>query len=289
MNRREGTRVTPTGSSTYYQRWSPDHTPPRAVLVVVHGFGEHSELYRHLAEYFVDRGYEVFALDLRGHGRSAGARGFIRRWSEYREDVDTLMTLAEESAPSLPVFLVGHSMGGLIAIEYALHYPKRLAGVIAMGPALGEIGVSRFLLRLSRLLSRVWPRFGLDTGLDSANMSRDPKVVERLDADPMAHGRGTARLGTEVVDTIARVRQRADDLRVPILLQHGEDDKVALPDGTRWFFDRVGHPDKTLKTYPGGYHNLFVDINWKEVLADIDTWVSERLPQKEEPSEGRKS
>lgn len=276
MKRLEGTRVTPTGSSIYYQSWSPDTIPPRATLALVHGFGEHSELYRHLAEFFVARGYQVFALDLRGHGRSTGPRGFIRHWGEYREDVATLMKIAEESTPSVPVFLVGHSMGGLIAIEYALHYPERLAGLVAMGPALGDIGVSRFLLRLSRVLSRIWPSFGLDTGLDSASMSRDPKVVERLDADPMAHGRGTARLGTEVVDTIARVRKRAGDLKVPILLQHGEDDKVALPDGTRWFFDRVSHPDKELRTYPGGYHNLFVDLNWKEVLQDIDDWVSQR-------------
>jgi alpha-beta hydrolase superfamily lysophospholipase len=277
MNRLDGMRVTPTGSSIYYQRWSPDGIQPKAALALVHGFGEHSELYRHLGEFFVDRGYEVFALDLRGHGRSAGPRGFIRNWGEYREDVNTLMSIAEESRPSLPVFLIGHSMGGLIAIEYALHYPERLAGLVAMGPALGDIGVSRFLLRLSRLMSRVWPGFALDTGLDSANMSRDPKVVERLDADPMAHGRGTARLGTEVVDTIAWVRKRAGDIRVPILLQHGQDDKVALPDGTRWFFDRVGHPDKELETYPGGYHNLFVDINWREVLGDIESWITRHL------------
>jgi alpha-beta hydrolase superfamily lysophospholipase len=277
MNRVEGTLVTPTGSTTYYQHWSPGTSPSRARLVVVHGFGEHSELYRHLAEFFVDRSYEVFALDLRGHGRSAGPRGFIRNWDEYREDVDTLMKVAEDSVPSLPAFLVGHSMGGLIVIEYALHHPGRLAGVVAMGPALGDIGVSRFLLRLSRIMSKVWPGFALDTGLDSANMSRDPKVVERLDADPMTHGRGTARLGTEVVDTIAWVRQRAGEFKVPILLQHGEDDRVALPDGTRWFFDRVRHPDKELKTYPGGYHNLFIDINWREVLQDIDEWISRRL------------
>ena len=283
MNRAEGTRITPSGSSIYYQRWWPAGDPPRAALVVVHGFGEHSELYRHLAEFFVERGYEVFALDLRGHGRSAGARGFIRKWEEYREDVNTLMEFARLTLPSAPVFLIGHSMGGLIAIEYALHYPERLAGLVAMGPALGDIGVSRLLLRLSRLLSRVWPRFGLDTGLDSANMSRDPKVVERLDSDPMAHGRGTARLGTEVVDTIAWVRQRAGDLKVPVLLQHGEDDKVALPDGTRWFFNRVVHPDKELKTYPGGYHNLFVDINWKEVLTDIDAWVKPRVKSRIAP------
>jgi alpha-beta hydrolase superfamily lysophospholipase len=277
MNHAEGTRLTPSGSSTYYRRWWPAAGSPRAALLVVHGFGEHSDLYQHLAAFFVERGYAVFALDLRGHGRSGGARGFIRRWEDYREDVHTLMEIVGETAPGIPVFLVGHSMGGLIVIEYALHYPDALAGVVAMGPALGDIGVSPFLLRVSRMLSRIWPGFGLDTGLDSDKMSRDPKVVERLDADPMTHGRGTARLGTEVVDTIARVRQRAGDLTVPILLQHGEADQVALPDGTRWFFERITSPDKELKTYPGGYHNLFVDLNWKEVLEDIHGWISPRI------------
>lgn len=277
MIRQEGTRVTPTGSTTYYHHWSLDRGSPRAALAVVHGFGEHSALYSHLAEFFVGRGYAVTAIDLRGHGRSAGRRGFIRKWEDYREDVHILMDVVAESSPGRPIFLVGHSMGGLIAIEYALHYPERLRGVVAMGAALGDIGVSRFLLRLSRMMSRIWPRFGLDTGIDSASMSRDPKAVARLDADPLVHGRGTARLGTEVVDTIEWVRERAGELRVPILLQHGEDDKVALPDGTRWFFDRVGHPDRELKTYPGGYHNLFVDLNWKDVLEDIDTWISRRL------------
>lgn len=276
MIREEGTRVTPTGSTTYYRKWAPDF-PPKAALAVVHGFGEHSELYGHLAEFFVARDFAVFALDLRGHGRSTGPRGFIRSWADYREDVHTLMQVTGDSAPDLPVFLIGHSMGGLIAIEYALHHPEELRGLVVMGPALGQIGVSRFLLRLSRVMSRIWPRFSLDTRLDSASMSRDPKAVERLDADPMVHGRGTARLGTEIIDTIARVRNSAAKLRVPILIQHGEDDKVALPDGSRWFYQRVGHPDKQLKTYPGGYHNLFIDLNWEEVLGDIAGWISPRL------------
>ena len=279
MIRQDGTRTTPSGSNTYYRKWSPAEGKAKAALAVVHGFGEHGELYNHLAEFFVERGYAVFAMDLRGHGRSAGPRGFIRQWGDYREDVQTLIDVIGETAPDLPVFLIGHSMGGLIAIEYALRYPERIRGLVAMGPALGDIGVSRFLLGLSRVMSRIWPGFGLDTGLDSANMSRDPKAVERLDADPMVHGRGTARLGTEVVDTIARVRAKAGELKVPILIQHGEDDKVALPEGSRWFFERIHHPDKELKTYPGGYHNLFVDLNWKEVLRDIDEWVRHHLTE----------
>ncbi len=274
----EGTRRTPSGTTLHYRLAAPAGTAsPRATLVVVHGFGEYGTIYDHLSEYFVGRGYRVLTFDLRGHGRSSGARGYIGRWAEYREDVHTMVQLARAAGPAVPVHLVGHSMGGLISIDYALHYGSELRGLVAMGPALGDIGVSPILMRVSRVMSRVWPGFGLDTGLDSANMSRDPKAVERLDADPLVHGRGTARLGTELVAAIARVRGQAGEFAVPLLLQHGADDKVAAPEGTTWFYERVRHPDKELRIYPGGYHNLFVDLNWREVLGDVEEWVSRRL------------
>lgn len=277
MIRRDGNCTTPSGTTLFYQQWKPADRPARAALAIVHGFGEHSELYHHLAEYFVPRGYAVFAVDLRGHGRSSGARGHIRTWADYREDVDGLVENVRREAPALPVFLVGHSMGGLIAIEYALHQPARLAGLVAMGPSLGDIGISRFLVFLSRALSRIWPTFSLDTGLESAAMSRDAQAVARLEADPLVHSRASARLGTEVLDTIARVRRDAGELKIPILIQHGEADRVALPGGSLAFFESIVYPDKELKTYPGGYHNLFVDLNWEEVMGDIDEWVGRHL------------
>lgn len=277
MNRSEGTRTTRSGTTLFFQRWLPTDQPPKAILAIVHGFGEHSELYHHLGEFFVQRGCAVIALDLRGHGRSDGARGFIRHWADYREDVATLVALGAELAMDLPLFLVGHSLGGLIAIDYAQQHPEGIRGLIVMGPALGTISVPRYLVWLSRLLSRIWPTFSLDTQLNSAAMSRDPVAVARLEADPLVHGRGSARLGTEVFQAIDRVRKNARSLSLPILIQHGEDDTVAHPDGSREFFGALTLADKELRTYPGGFHNLFVDLIWQEVLGDIDRWVARHL------------
>ncbi|MEO8200359.1 MAG: lysophospholipase [Gemmatimonadota bacterium] len=277
MNRREGTCTSHSSATLFYRSWLPDQAAPKAMLAIVHGFGEHTDLYEHLGEFFVAAGYGVIALDLRGHGRSSGARGFIRHWQDYRDDVATLIALARRIGPALPIFLVGHSMGGLLAIDYATMHPEGLRGIVAMGPAIGKIGVSRFLVWLSRFLSRIWPSFSLDTRLQSAAMSRDPVAVARLEADPLVHGRGTARLGTEVFEAIDRVQRGAELLRIPILIQHGEADTVAHPDGSRAFFDRMTFPDREFLTYPGGFHNLFVDLNWKEVLTDIEQWVGRHV------------
>jgi alpha-beta hydrolase superfamily lysophospholipase len=275
MSQQSGTRLTPSGSTTAWRRWLPGQ-PPLATFAIVHGFGEYTDLYQQVAEYFVARRYAVVAIDLRGHGRSPGARGFIRSWADYRDDVESLVALAGETAPDTPVYLVGNSMGGLIAIDYALHFPSRLQGVIAMSPAVGKIGVAPVLLWISRVLSRVWPTFSLDSGIDSAAMTRDAGVAARLEADPLVHGRGSARLGTEIQETIAAARARAGDLAVPILIQHGEADTITDPADSRWFFDRITMTDKEIRTYPESYHNLCVDLNWEDVLRDIVAWTSRR-------------
>ena len=278
MNHRDGTRPTGSGSSIYYQRWLPDDREPAAIVAIVHGFGEYTDLYRPVAEFFVASGFGVVALDLRGHGRSPGPRGFIREWNDYREDVGSMLEMVRKELGSVPLFLLGNSMGGLVAIEYALNDPRQLRGVVAMSPALGKIGVAPFLLLLSRLLSKVWPSFSLDSGMDSEAMTRDKTVAARLEADPMVHGRGSARLGTEVPDTIAKVRGQAGQLTIPILIQHGDADTITDPADSRWFFERIGNRDKELLLYPGSYHNLCVDLNWREVLRDTALWINRHLP-----------
>ena len=277
MMHRDGTHPTPSGSAIYFEQWLPADRESRAVIAIVHGFGEYTGLYGSVAEFFVASGYAVFAMDLRGHGRSPGPRGFIRDWSDYREDVASLLELAGKTVAGKPVFLLGNSLGGLIAIEYALHYPAQLRGLIGMSPALGKIGVAKFLLWVSRMLSRVWPAFTLDSGIDSEAMTRDRSAAARIEADPMVHGRGSARLGTEVQDTIAAVRQRAGELTVPVLIQHGDVDTVTDPKDSRWFFERIRISDKELRLYPGSYHNLCIDLNWKEVLQDSSNWIAHRL------------
>ena len=150
---------------------------PRAVLINLHGLGDHSGLYPALAEHFPPRGIALHAMDLRGNGRSQGQRAYVERWEEYREDLARFVALVREEEPGRPLFLLGNSLGGLIVLDYALVSPQGLRGVIAASPALGRLGVPAPLLALGRVLSRVWPRFSLRTGLDLSGLARDPAVV----------------------------------------------------------------------------------------------------------------
>lgn len=276
MEHREGTFSGYGGLSLYYQCWRPEGVP-RAVLVIVHGFGEHSGRYMNVVNHLVPRGIAVYALDHRGHGRSPGPRGHIQSWEEFREDVRAFVRKVSEMEPGLPLFLMGHSMGGLIVLEYALHHPEGLRGVIASGPALAQVGISPALMTLARLLSRLWPRFGLNTGLDATSISRDPEVVAAYQADPLVHSIGTARLGTEMSQAMRWTHEHAREWRLPLLILHGGADRLVPPEGSRRFFENVPIADKERIEYEGGYHEPHNDIHRDQVLADLERWLERHL------------
>ena len=286
--------MTPTGASTrhqhregnfagagalalYYQAWLPLQQTPRAVLVNLHGLGDHSGLYPHLADYFPERRTAVYAYDMRGNGRSPGQRAYLRSWDDYRSDLQAFLIQVRHWEPELPIFVLGHSLGGLVVLDYALHHPQGLAGVIASAPPLGKVGVPPLLMALGRVMSRIWPRFSLEVGMDLSGLARDPAVVEAVLADPLFHRRGTARLSTEVTNIIGRVQAGAAGLSVPLLVLHGSADRMVPPDGSREFFRKVSYPDRALREYPGGYHGLFADTGHQEVLADVERWIEARL------------
>jgi alpha-beta hydrolase superfamily lysophospholipase len=263
------------GARLYCRSWPiPD---ARATLVALHGLGDHSGLYPMIGETLAAQGIAVLTPDLRGNGRSPGLRGYIDTWSELREDLGGLVERTRAEAPGRPLFLLGMSLGGLVVLDYALQRPAGLRGVIAMSPPLGTLGVPAPLMALGRVLSRVWPRFSLETGMDLSGLARDPAVVERVLADPLFHRRGTARLSTEVTRTIARIQAEADRFAVPLLVQHGGADRMVPSDGSRRFVARVRHPDRRLIEYPGAYHALLADLDGERVLADLAGWMRERL------------
>lgn len=267
------------GIGLYHQSWRPGQ--PRAVVVLVHGFGEHSDRYGNVVGALVPRGFAVHAFDLRGHGRSEGARGHIRSWREFREDVRAFLhVVREQEGEGRPLFLFGHSMGGLIVLDYALRYPDALSGVIVSGPLLAQPGVSPFLLWLSRLLSRVWPSFTIDTGLDAGALSRDPEMVRAYEEDPLVHSRASARLGTEITATIAWVMDHAPAWRLPLLVLQGEADRLVPPEGSRRFVSLVTYPDVTYREYPGGYHEPHNDVQREEVLNDLVQWLEAHLEER---------
>ena len=273
---REGWFTGAGGLSLFRRTWCPAG-PTRAVLINVHGLGDHSGLYPALVEHFTARGIAVYASDIRGNGRSPGQRGYVERWEEYREDLERFIAVVRQEEPDRPLFLLGNSLGGLIVLDYALHRPEGIRGVIAASPPLGRVGVPAPLMALGRVLSRVWPRFSVRTGMDLSGLARDPVVVETVLADPLFHRVGTARLSTEVVAAIERVQAAAPRFPLPLLVLHGSADRMVPPDGSRAFMARVGQPDRELREYPGAFHVLFADLDRERALTDVERWIAARL------------
>lgn len=267
-----GTFTGAGGVKFVYDRWREAQVA-RAVVVIVHGLGEHSGRYRNLVQHLVPLGYAPYTFDLRGHGRSAGPRGHILSWDEYRADLGAFIAAVGAEEPDSPLFLMGHSLGGLIALDYALRRPAGLQGVIASAPALAQVGVSPALMMLGRMVSRIHPGFSLDVHLDAPAISRDTAVVAAYKGDPLVHTRGSARLSTEVSAVMASTNANALNWRLPLLILHGEADRIVPIDATRQFFDRVPIADKTFHSYPGGFHEPHNDTNRKEALDDIAQWL----------------
>ncbi|HWN18034.1 MAG TPA: lysophospholipase [Gemmatimonadales bacterium] len=279
LEHRNGRFAGAGGLQLYYQAWLPAAgLPKKAVLINLHGLGDHSGLYPTLANHFPVRGIALYAYDMRGNGRSPGQRAYLRGWHEYRGDLHAFVDRVRKWEGDLPLFILGNSLGGLVVLDYALHYPAGLRGVMAAAPPLGELGVPPFLMTLGRIMSWIWPRFSLEVGMDLSGLARDPAVADTILSDPLFHRRGTARLSTEVTAAIQRVQARAETFSVPLLILHGSADRMVPPDGSRRFFSRVEQTDRELREYPGAYHGLFADMGHEEVLKDTETWIEGHLP-----------
>ncbi|MBE9207025.1 alpha/beta hydrolase [Nostoc sp. LEGE 06077] len=269
------------GINLYYQTWKPTTGNVKAVLAIVHGLGGHSSKYGNIVQHFTPQQYAVYSFDLRGHGRSPGQRGYIDSWAEFREDLRIFLELVQTQNPGYPIFLLGHSLGSIIVLDYVLRYPQAAAvlkGVIILAPSLGKVGVSKMKLVLGQLLSRVWPRFTLNTGFDLAAGTRDEKVLATYIQDTLRHTLGTARLATEFFDTVAWINHHTAEWRSPLLILHGGADRVALPEGGKIFYEQLTSCiDKTRIEYPEAYHELQDDINYQEVLADLESWLEKRI------------
>lgn len=264
----------------YYQSWKPTGKI-KAVLAIVHGLGGHSSKYDNIVQHFIPTQYAIYGFDLRGHGRSPGQRGYINSWKEFREDLRIFLELIQTQHPGYPVFLLGHSLGSIIVLDYVLRYPQAAAlqGIIILAPSLGKVGVSKIKLLVGKLLSRVWPRFSLNTGLDLAAGTRDEKVLASYTQDALRHTLGTARLATEFFDTVAWINNHTAEWRSPLLILHGGADRVALPEGGKIFYEQLTScADKTRIEYPEAYHELQDDLNYQEVLADLESWMEKHLP-----------
>ncbi|MFM7366127.1 MAG: lysophospholipase [Cuspidothrix sp.] len=277
--RQEGNFSGVGGLDLYYQSWHPGGEV-KGILVLIHGFGGHSGVYKTIVEYLLSKRYAIYGLDLRGHGLSQGQRGYINTWSEFRDDLQTFLNLIQNQQPGYPIFLLGHSMGGVIALDYTLYYVEdksALSGVIAFAPSIGKVGVPLSQVILGKLLSQVCPRFSLKIGLDFNAGSRDQKILDSYTDDKLRHTLATARLSTEFFTTVDWIHANAEKWQLPLLILHGSADRIALSEGSEIFYQKVTYPDKLRIEYPGAYHDLHYDINYLEVITDLGNWMDQHL------------
>jgi acylglycerol lipase len=262
------------GLDIYWQSWQ-DEAPTRAVVVISHGAGEHSGRYRHVAIQLAGLGYSVYALDHRGHGRSAGRRALVDRLDNAAADLDTLIDLARREHPETPLFLLGHSLGGTIALRYALRHQGKLDGLVLSGPV-AVIDLPPPPLRLAaRALSATIPWMGV-LGVDPATVSRDPREVEAYRTDPLVyHGKLPVRTVVEIAAATEAFPEQMPTLTLPLLLVHGSEDRLAPVQSSRMVYERVSSEDKTLKIYDGLFHEVLNEIpkDRERVLADIVAWL----------------
>ena len=263
------------GVRIFVRSWQPD-SKPRAVVVICHGVNSHSGQYTWAGEQLADSGLAVYALDLRGRGRSDGERFYVEDVADYVSDVAAAVRLAKSRHPGLAVFLLGHSAGGVVSSVYALDNQAELAGFICESFAF-QVPAPGFALAAIKGLSHIAPRLPV-LKLKNEDFSRDPKAVEALNNDPLtAHEAQPAITVAALVRADERLREEFPRMTLPLLIMHGTDDRATVCHGSQFFYETAGSKDKTLKLYEGHYHDLLNDIGKEGVIADIKTWIGSHV------------
>jgi alpha-beta hydrolase superfamily lysophospholipase len=263
--------------SIYFQWWEPE-TAPQAVLLVAHGAGEHSARYLPLAQFFTGHNYVVAALDHNGHGYSEGRPGHVNSFGDYLYDLAIFHQQLAARFSRMPMFLFGHSMGGLITSNYLLGHQHEFVGGILSGPAImTDLQPGFVQMLLLRLLALLTPRLGM-LKLNADGVSRDPEVVRKYIEDPLVfHGKMSARMLRELFAGMSAIQAGAANISLPMLLLHGGADVMTAPGGSRFLYEHIGSSDKTLKIYPGLYHEILNEPERAEVLEEILAWCETRL------------
>jgi alpha-beta hydrolase superfamily lysophospholipase len=260
MEHREGYFEGLRNYRIYWQCWLPE-MPAKAVLLITHGYAEHSGRYANVVDYCVPRGYAIYALDHRGHGRSDGERVQVEHYSDYLADLKTFFGRVRAENPNLPIYLLGHSMGAAISTAYAARHQNELAGLILSGGGIATDSAA--------------PR---PAALDlAATLSRDPAVVEAYRADPLVyHGPPPAARGSGMAAMRTDLPQLAPSITLPILIMAGGASPLGDGPRSQALYDAVGSPDKTLKLYPDLMHEIFNEPEHPQVLADLESWLAAR-------------
>ena len=264
------------GIKIFTREWQPAGKP-HAVVVISHGLNAHSGLYEWAAQQFTSNGLAVYALDHRGRGHSEGERFFVKKFSDWTTDLATFIDIVKAREPGLPVFLLGHSAGGVIACGYALEHQDELAGLICEDFAY-QIPAPDIALSILKGVGHVAPHAHV-LKLKNEDFSRDPAVVAALNADPLIAGeKQPSETIAELVRADELLKKSFQQITLPVLILHGTADKVTKPSGSKEFYEKAGSSDKTLKLYEGHFHDLLADIGKQQVMADVQAWIDAHLP-----------
>ena len=272
-----GSFNTRDGLSLYTQHWTPERDTA-AVVLLVHGYAEHCGRYDHVAEAFVKQGAAVHAYDQRGFGRSDGQRAYVDRFEQYLDDLDQFHRYVQARTSDVPVFLFGHSMGGLAVLLYTLDSPQPIRGLLLSAPAV-EVNpdLAPLLRKGAQVVARLCPTLPTVRS-PQASISRDPAVVEEAENDPLNyHGRTLARTGAELLRAGGMAKSRLSELQTPFMVFHGTADPLATPAWSKRLYERAAASDKTLRLYDGLYHETFNEPEQDVVLRDLTTWLAARM------------
>jgi len=262
------------GLKIAYRGWVPDGKP-RGVVVIVPGFNSHGGYYGWAAEQLLASGLAVYAVDLRGRGKSDGERFYVESFSEYVSDVAKVVALAKARAVGVPTFLLGHSAGGVVACIYALENQTELAGLVCESFA-HQVPAPDFALAVLKGLSHIAPHAHV-LKLKNEDFSRDAQLVARMNADPLiANETQPTKTVAEMVRADERLKQEFPKITLPVLILHGTEDKATKPSGSQFFYEHAGSSDKTLKLYEGHFHDLLNDVGKETVMGDIRSWLDAR-------------
>jgi acylglycerol lipase len=257
----------------YYQAWLPDGEA-KAVILVVHGLGEHSGRYTNVVDHFVPLGYAIYGHDLVGHGKSGGRREYVERFEDFTDTLAIYDHMVRDWQPDKPIFLLGHSVGGLIAADYLLDHQADFQGAIFSAPSVkaGE-SISAATIALAKILALLVPKAGLEA-LDATGVSRDPDVVRAYVEDPLVfHGKTPARTAAELLKAIERVTAEAHKITLPFVIVQGSADRLVNPAGAQMLYDEAASADKTIYAYEGLYHEVHNEPERARVLHDVETWL----------------
>lgn len=273
MNHHEGYFKNAQNQSIFHQHWIPD-SAPRAILLVCHGLNEHSGRYHHLAEYFTEKGFGVYGFDHIGHGKSDGTRSFVRDFPTFTDPILTCIDMIEEEHPDVPVFLVGHSMGGLIGANFLIDHQDKVQGAVLSGSlTLLPEYVSDFTIKIGKLLSSIMPKMGI-LAIDADGISRDKDVVQAYKDDPLVHtGKMTARISNVMNEGIARIAAEGSKISLPVLLLHGSDDSLCDPECSKYLHNLISSQQNQLIIYDGFFHEVYNEPDQETVFNDVLNWL----------------